>query len=164
MDLFLLRHGIAVERGDPRFPCDADRPLVPRGRKKVQRVAEFLRRLELSFDRVLTSPWVRARQTADIICQELALKGKLHESELLIPGQPSLDVAQLVRLAGREPRVILLVGHEPGLSTLAANLLTGGEGLEIRMKKAGLCRITLDESAKGQKAVLEWLLAPETLT
>jgi phosphohistidine phosphatase len=163
MDLFLLRHGIAVDREDPRFPCDADRPLTEKGKKKVRGVTDFMRKLELRFDRVLCSPWVRARQTAEIVCRGLKLSSKLQESEILIPGHSCREVAHLVTMAGRERRTILLVGHEPGLSSLAAMLLVDRGHLNIKLRKAGLCKIYLDESPKRHGAVLEWLLTPETM-
>ena len=71
MDLYLLRHGIAVEPGSPGYAKDADRPLTPEGERKLGQIAEAMEALELSFDLILSSPYVRARQTAEIVAATL---------------------------------------------------------------------------------------------
>ena len=73
MNLYLLRHGIAVEPGTPGFAHDADRALTPEGERKLGKIAEAMEAMELRFDRVLSSPYLRARQTAEIIAKALGL-------------------------------------------------------------------------------------------
>src|SRR5437870_5294631 len=85
MNLFLLRHGLAVERTLPGFKLDSDRPLTPAGRRKIGRLATLLSRLDLRFDLILTSPYVRARQTAEIVAEALHLHKSLALSTSLTP-------------------------------------------------------------------------------
>src|ERR1700733_5168555 len=69
MQLYLIRHGIAVDREDPNCPPDTERPLTPKGRKRSHAAALGLRALDVKPDAVLTSPWLRAAQTAEIFCK-----------------------------------------------------------------------------------------------
>src|SRR5712671_1567292 len=87
MNLFLLRHGLAVERTIPGFKLDRDRPLTGEGRKKIRRVATLLYQVQGSFDVILTSPYVRARQTAEIVADKLGNSKKLEICEHLGPGK-----------------------------------------------------------------------------
>src|SRR5262249_20541253 len=81
MNLFILRHGIAADPGDPAYPNDSERPLTDEGERKLARISEAMARMELSFDLVLSSPYVRARQTAEIVAEALGLRKKLQFSD-----------------------------------------------------------------------------------
>src|SRR5262245_40574255 len=117
MKLYLLRHGIAAERGTGQHASDADRPLTAKGRRKLRRAAAAIRAMELSFDAILSSPLVRARQTAELVAKALHCRHRLELTDLLAPGA---DAAGLVRrLKQLKPQSVLLVGHEPDLSLLA---------------------------------------------
>ena len=72
MNLYILRHGIAAERGTPGYANDADRPLTPEGERKLQLVAAAIKALELGFDLILSSPYLRARQTAEVVAARIA--------------------------------------------------------------------------------------------
>lgn len=150
MELYLIRHGIAIEPSDS-FP-DADRPLTDRGRAKTTAIVQHLRSLEIYFDRVLTSPLCRARQTAELLQQAklvdrvemwtaLAPEGEIQEWEKWVAVQPAVPVLNRVAI----------VGHEPDLSHWAEQLIWG-EQLPLRtaserlvLKKAGIIGLNLPD-------------------
>ena len=161
MNLYLLRHGIAAERGTGHYASDADRPLTTKGRRKLRRAAAAIRAMDLSIDVILSSPLARARQTAELIAKALHCRHRLELTELLAPG---VSAAGLVRRLNQlKPQSALLVGHEPDLSTLASRLLTGGDRLAITFKKGGLCRLSIERLRAGRCASLEWLVTPAQL-
>jgi len=86
MTLYLMRHGAAVERGAPGFDCDRERPLTAKGEERIRHVAEALDQMEIAFDAVLSSPLIRAQQTASTLMDELKLKLPLLQTEHLAPG------------------------------------------------------------------------------
>ena len=163
MNLYHLRHGIAAERGSARYPNDADRPLTTEGRDKLTRIARALRALELEVDLVLSSPYVRARETAELVVKVAGLDRRVEFSDHLAADG---DYRRLIaELAARRPAPgnALLVGHEPYLSSLASFLLTGGPGLDLVLKKGGLCKLGITKLRAGRCAVLEALLAPRQM-
>jgi phosphohistidine phosphatase len=164
MNLYLLRHGIAAAQDDPGIESDGERPLTSKGMKRMRKAARGLRRLDIPFSAVLTSPLLRARQTADIVAQALGLESHLEEISGLAP-ESSVDhlIFGLTRFQDREH--LLLVGHEPLLSNTAAFLLTGKNGadLELALKKGGLCRIEIDGLPPGTPGTLQWFLTPKQL-
>ena len=163
MSIYLLRHGIAVERGAPEFKTDADRPLTPKGRRQLRQIAEAMEKMDLRIRLVLSSPLVRARQTAEIVATSLELKRRLAFSDELRPdGDPKALVRELNELKPASENV-LLVGHEPYLSRLIARLISGGEDMEINFKKAGLCKLETDSLRFGRCAKLSWLLTPKQM-
>jgi len=163
MELFLLRHGIAAERGAGLFPDDSHRPLTPEGNKRTRQVVEVMQAMKLKFDLVLTSPFVRAKQTADIVVEVFGIQQCLHLSANLVPGfKPRSLVSELGRAAQPDDRV-MLVGHEPDLSQLASLLVFGKSQAGITLKKAGLIKLAVEELACGRCATLEFLLTPKLL-
>jgi phosphohistidine phosphatase len=163
MELYLLRHAIAVERGTPGFEADHLRPLTNEGRAKMEQMAAGMATLELKFDVILTSPYVRAHQTAEIAAAALKQAKKLrHEPTLQADRSPQEFVARLAgKLAGHER--ILAVGHEPFLSSLATLLLGLPGGAALVMKKGGLCKLAVSRFKPRPAAQLEWLLTPRQL-
>ena len=163
MELYLLRHGIAVDRTARRFPDDSHRPLTAEGIARTRKVAKALAALKLAFDLVLTSPYVRAKQTADLVTEELELSDKLRLCLPLAPGgKPRELIAEIKRLCQPEAKV-LLVGHEPDLSRLASLLISGRPDAALTMKKAGLCVLDAGELVAGRCASLQLLLTPKVL-
>jgi phosphohistidine phosphatase len=160
MNLYLLRHGAAAKRGAPGYVNDADRPLTDEGREKLRAAARAVKAMKLKFDRILSSPCQRARQTAEIIADSLHLAGRIEFSDHLAPdGKIDALIQQLQRFRPK-PENVLLVGHEPCLSELASILMTGKTGLPIKLKKAGLIRLSADSLRPGACAELDWLLTP----
>jgi len=163
MNLYLMRHGLAVERGTCGYDSDRERPLTSKGERKVRRVAEALMKMEISFDAILSSPLIRSRQTADLLTDEMNSKEEVQLAEHLSPGGSMKSlVGHLARLSG-SPQDILLVGHEPDLGQLAASLLTGGDTVSLVFKKGGVAKLAIDSLRVGRCATLEWLLTSRQL-
>ena len=164
MNLYLMRHAIAVAGGEQGVDTDSERPLSAKGIKRMRKAARGLKRLEITFDALLTSPLLRARQTADIVAQATGLSDQVEEISELAP-ESSVDtlILGLARFRGREH--LLLVGHEPLLSQTVSFLLTGKKNQElgIELKKGGLCRIEVDGLPPDKPGKLHWLLAPKQL-
>jgi phosphohistidine phosphatase len=162
MNLYLMRHGIAVDKDVGTAADDQDRPLTEKGVKRLRRAGRGLSRLDISFDMILTSPVLRARQSADIIARRLGLESRLEESVELAPA--STVERLLSGLAGyRDRQHLLMVGHEPLLSKTLSTLLVGGEDLAIEIRKGSLCRIGIDGLPPTRPAILHWLLTPKQL-
>jgi phosphohistidine phosphatase len=162
MNLYLLRHGLAVEPGTPGFR-DADRPLTAEGEQKLRQCAQAMAALELSFDLILSSPYVRARETAEIVAAALGARKKLELEECLTPSGSTRSL--VTRLSGLGPKVeeVMLVGHEPYLSGLISLLVWGQNAGLVTMKKGGLCKLAVDSPKHGRCATLEWLLTPKQM-
>lgn len=160
MKLYILRHGDAGERDAANYTSDAMRALTPKGIKRTRQLANALRQMEITFDQILTSPLVRAKQTAEIVARSLSLEKKLRLTSELAPDHGIPEVLRLLQNVTPKSGTILLVGHEPGLSRLISQLCTGGPALPLRLKKGGLCRLEVETISTGPCATLEWLLSP----
>ncbi|HEX8990396.1 MAG TPA: phosphohistidine phosphatase SixA [Anaerolineales bacterium] len=166
MILYIVRHAIAEQRDSTSSEVqDSQRPLTDEGRKKFRQIARGLEDRETRIDLILTSPYLRALDTARLLHKKLELDPeKLLIMEDLSPlGNPD----QLIHKIGeRYASVgsIALVGHEPGLSRLIAVLLSGDPTLPITLKKGGVCCLTVERLKYGRCASLEWLLTPAMLS
>jgi phosphohistidine phosphatase len=163
MNLYLLRHGIAVERGTPGFARDADRPLTPDGERKLQLIGEAMRALDLTFHLILSSPYLRARQTAEVIAKSLDARKKLEFADSLVPDGSTHELVQFLNRLRPQPDSVMLVGHEPYLSGLVSLLVSGKESCSVVLKKGGLCKLTTESLKHGRCATLEWLLTPKQM-
>ena len=161
MNLYFMRHGIAVDRADSGSG-DRERQLTSKGIKRMNKAAKGLVTLSLSFDRILTSPLERARQTAKIVAQILQLEDRVEEIEQLSPEQSAQDLLRAL-VPYSDQKQILLVGHEPQLSNTISVLLSGTAGAEIRLKKGALCCLEVDGLPPKKNGVLHWALAPKHL-
>ncbi len=163
MNLYFMRHGITVARGDAGIPSDdRERALTPKGIKRMHKAAKGLLSLSLSFDRILTSPLERARRTAQIVAEALHMEDRLEEIQEFSPDRSVQDLLSgLATYSG--DKNILLVGHEPLLSRTVSFLLSGTRGAEIRLKKGGLCCLEVDDLPPKGGAVLHWALTPKQL-
>jgi phosphohistidine phosphatase len=160
MELYLIRHAIAEEEapsGD-----DSQRALAEKGAKKMRQIAKGLRTLGAEFDLILTSPYVRARETAEILADVFKMKKKIEFSDHLVPmADPNLVIAEIKEKYTVDS--LALVGHEPYLSTLVSLLVADGAGMDIIFKKGGVCRLSADDLHHTRSATLEWLLTPAVL-
>src|SRR5713101_1805823 len=111
MNLYILRHGLAVEPGAPGFAKDSDRPLTPKGERKLWRIAEAMKAMDLSFDLILSSPYVRARQTAEIIAEAFNARQKFEFSDNLTPNGNSKKLIDFLNDLKPAPESVCLVGH-----------------------------------------------------
>jgi phosphohistidine phosphatase len=143
-NLYLIRHGIAAERGS--YENDEERPLTPSGDRKTRKVAQRLDQLGIKFDRILSSPLVRARQTADIL-QRQGLSSTLEVFPAL---SPEGDIQDWLNWYDRHGKTtdqnIALVGHQPDLGNWAEILVWGEARERLVVKKAGVIGIILPES------------------
>lgn len=158
-ELYLIRHGIAAERGT--YANDDERPLIALGRKKTQKVAKRLTSLGLHCDRLVTSPLARARETAAIL-RKAGLSHNLEELPALAPDtDPQIG---LKWLAQQSDARLALVGHQPDLSNWAELLLWGEVREKLVLKKSGIIGLKLPESGSlvGQSELF-WLASPKWL-
>src|SRR5258708_1487910 len=133
MDLLIVRHAIAFDRDRHRWQDDADRPLSEAGVRRARKAAAGLKKLTKRPDRLLTSPLIRARQTAQILT-DVAGWPAAEEVAELSPGEPALAVLTL--LGKDRSKLTAVVGHQPGLGALfTASLLGGGGALPVESKK-----------------------------
>ncbi|HWW03624.1 MAG TPA: phosphohistidine phosphatase SixA [Candidatus Acidoferrum sp.] len=163
MNLYLLRHGLAVEPGTHGFAKDADRPLIPKGERKLWKIAEAIEAMAISFDLILSSPYVRARQTAEIIAEALNARKKVEFSDALVPAGSVKRLIESLNHLQPARENVLLVGHEPYLSELISLLVSGRVGFAVVMKKGGLCKLSAQSLHAGPCAALEWLLTPKQM-
>jgi len=162
MNLFILRHGIAVEHGAAGYENDDERPLTSKGERKVWMIAEAMKALEISFDLALSSPLVRARETAEIVAEALKCKKRLELTDTLEPQESAKPLIEYLNDQGAVDDV-LLVGHEPFLSRLISLLISGNPRASVLLKKGGFCKLSTGELKHGQCATLEWLLTPKQM-
>jgi phosphohistidine phosphatase len=157
MQIYILRHGIAEESS--RSGRDADRELTAEGGKRVREVLRVARKAGVSPDVIITSPYVRAVQTAEIAAKELAYEDELVHAQALIPSSSPVSVWDEVRAHQVAPQV-MLVGHEPLLSQAAVFLLNAS-AMQIDVKKGSVIRIDVDSFGPQPRGVLKWMLVPK---
>lgn len=159
MILYLVRHGVAVDPQDPKIRADAERPLTAKGVQKTRAAALGIQAMGVKPDLLISSPYVRAAQTAEIFAEALGLApGKIHVSDDLKPSaNPGEILKKLPRLKARE---VMCFGHAPHLDLLIAHLI-GARITFTELKKAGVA--CLEETAAHGKWVLRWLAVPKLL-
>lgn len=160
MKLYLLRHGLAVEREEIPLEGDEARPLTPKGRRQLRRVAAALRRLEAAPDVVFASPLVRAQQTAQLMVKELKLRRVVKFSYELRPGGSAEKFVRQLLALKPVPKEVLVVGHEPDLSELLSLLVAGNLTGGFVLKKGGVACLEAERLRPNQCATLEWLITP----
>jgi phosphohistidine phosphatase len=159
-ELYLVRHAIAAERGD-EWPDDSKRPLTERGIARFKEGVIGLVWLGVELDEVLTSPLVRAKQTAELLAAGVPGKPVIKPVEALSPEYTPAAVVSELAKAARRPRVAV-VGHEPGLGELAAYLT--GARRPLPFKKGGVCRVDIASlGSRRRPGALVWLLTPKML-
>jgi phosphohistidine phosphatase len=157
--LYLIRHGIAEERGDA-WPDDTKRPLSDEGIAGLKKEARGLVKLGVTFDVILTSPLTRTRQTAEIIASAFNSRPPIVVAESLAPGGSFQSVlADLAKQIRRER--IALVGHEPGIGELAARL--AGSRHPFEFKKGAVCRVDVETLPPAGPGSLRAFLTPKVL-
>ena len=160
IELYLVRHAVAAERG-PKYPDDRLRPLTPGGTKKFAQSVPGLIELGVVIDFVLTSPLVRARDTAMLLAAGLKPKPAVTEVDALAPGGRPNAINDAIRTHSKKHRRLALVGHEPDLGELAARLL-GARG-SVQFKKGAICLIETDGATPTGPGTLCWMMTPKAL-
>jgi phosphohistidine phosphatase len=164
MKLYILRHAIAVERGTPGYEDDSKRPLTTAGKEKMRQNSRGIETLGLSFDLILSSPYVRAKETALIVMDVLKIKkNSLILAKDLIPEATFEKLIRDINIYSKKYKNILMVGHEPHLSGLISHLLTGKQDVTINFKKGALCLLAIEGLCSAGSASLEWILTPSQL-
>jgi phosphohistidine phosphatase len=153
MRLLIVRHAIALPRDTPGVP-DPERPLTPRGRRRFEDAAQGLARVLPRPDALLTSPWKRARQTADILA---AAFGRLEPKETPALAGGSVDALARELADYPEDATVALVGHEPWLSELLARLLGSSEEQRLEFKKGGVALVDVEGRLEGGGALVAYL-------
>lgn len=157
MQVYLLRHGIAEEGS--AGTNDADRELTTEGRKKLRQVLMAASDSGVAPTLILTSPLKRALQTADIARHLLGYKQHILHTKALTPGATVEQVWEEIRVH-RDEASILMVGHNPLFSDLAAYLI-GGKTAQIHFKKGAIMRVDLESFLSQPKGTLRWYLTPK---
>ena len=163
MNLYIIRHAIAVDEATSDYASDSERPLTDKGRKKMRQIAKALRYLGVEFDLILSSPYVRACETAEILADVFKMKKEIVFSDHLIPeGNPELLIGEINEKHTVDS--LAIVGHEPYLSALIGLLVSDTAKIEITLKKGGVCHLAADDlHHQDHRATLEWLLPPGIL-
>jgi phosphohistidine phosphatase len=157
MKLFFLRHGLAGERSEWKGD-DAKRPLTEEGKEKIQSVAATIAKWDLDLDMIITSPYLRSYQTAEIVAHKLKLLDKLAEDGRVAYG---FDADKLAKILAAYPKAnaLMFVGHEPDFSETISRLIGGGR---VVVKKGGLACIDLPDP-KAMQGELLWLVPPKLM-
>ncbi len=164
MKLILFRHGQAVEREEALLQKmeDSKRPLTNKGRERTERMAKVLKSMDLKLDLLVTSPLVRAMQTAEILFPIVKARA-ISECAELVPSAPPQAFAQWLRVHSKNSTCVMAVGHEPQLSVFASWVLAGGINSFVELKKSGVLCLEIEsfEEISASSAVLEWVLPPK---
>lgn len=157
MEIYILRHGIAEE---PRAGMkDADRALTPEGKKKLREVLQVAKSAGVQPEQILTSPFRRARETAEIAAEILQHKEPLIPCTSLIPTADPGAAWSEIRVH-KSSESLLLASHEPLCSRLIA-LLLNTPNLLVDVKKGSITRIDVDSFGAHPRGVLKWMLTPK---
>jgi len=161
MLLYIVRHGIAVDIGQNGVQRDEDRMLTPIGRDRMASVADGLKALNCAPERIVSSPLVRARETAEILACRLTKSQPIETvDELSTHGTPEGTVKWLRK---QNDDSVMLVGHMPGVAELTALLAGGGLDTDIRFKKAAVACVSCEGKPLAGVGTLEWLVPPKVL-
>ena len=159
MNLYILRHGIAADRGI-EYPDDDLRPLTGKGIMRMRREAKGMDAMGIALDLIISSTLVRAIQTAEIVRDGLNEPPPMIRSSALVPEAHPSQILDELAANHSSLGSVMVVGHEPHMSSLVSYILTGRVSWLIDMQKGALCSINLSPSGRGQ---LLWALAPRHL-
>ena len=160
LEVIVVRHAIAFERNRRRWPDDARRPLTPAGKRRFRKAALGLRKWSPRVDAVLSSPFVRARQTAKLLTKFAGWPAAI-ECSALVPGTPP---ARLVaRLRKMRDQRVAVVGHEPHLSAFISACLSKRLKIDLKLRKGGVAHLTFGKSMEAGSGTLAAFLPPRVL-
>lgn len=161
MEIYIIRHGDAIDRADPQITNDAMRWLTDAGRNEVSVSARLLAKLAVRPDLVLTSPMVRARQTAEIVTDLIGPASGPEVSEHLVYGGSLAGVLEDILRHGR-PAQVVLAGHMPSVGALVGYLAWGMPEVDVPFRTGEVCRVDLSEdSPAAGLGDLRWLIPPK---
>lgn len=162
MHLLVIRHAIAMERDEwaKSGRPDSDRPLTDTGRRRMRKNARGLQRVSPRPDVIVTSPWLRAADTARVVAETLGVE-RMETVDVMLPDHHPRDLATWLNERG-DIATVAVVGHEPHLGELVT-WFVGGQGSNVEFKKGGACLLRLDDRADAGSALLLWHLTPSQL-
>jgi phosphohistidine phosphatase len=160
LDLFVLRHGEAG-KGLAAGAKDAERPLTVTGQKEIAEIGKSIKDLGIKFDFILSSPLKRAHQTAAIVAKIMKGEKKMQDWNELKPEGNKMELYKKLSQLKQESSV-LVVGHEPYLSTMIGEIISSGN-VQINLKKGGLARIRVVSFSPKVRGELRWLLTPKQM-
>lgn len=159
MILYIVRHGIAVDKTDPKVAPDPERPLTAKGVQKTRAAALGLKKLGVKPDVLITSPYVRAAQTAEIFAEALGFPtAKVRVTDTLKPSANPTDFAK--EISHLKAKEAMCFGHAPHLDQLVSQLV-GARGVFTELKKAGVA--SLEHVGTHTAWRLLWILTPKAL-
>jgi phosphohistidine phosphatase len=159
MDLLVLRHGEAGTRSN--LEGDFKRLLTAEGKQEILEISNGLKTLDIELNHVITSPLLRAKQTAEIVAKSLKYKGKIKELDSLKPEGNKLELYSVLS-EFKQDSTVLAVGHEPYLSEMISDAISQS-GCRIDLKKGGLARMRILSTLPKIRGELRWLLTPKHL-
>jgi phosphohistidine phosphatase len=160
MFVYIARHAWAGDRGDPRWPDDAERPLTPEGIERYTSMMKLLTKRGFSPARIATSPYVRCRQTAELIAKHVDGRPAIEELSALEPGS---DLESLLEWSNEQDAAdVCWVGHSPDVEGLASALVGDG-GSNIRFAKGAVAAIEFEGAAAEDLGELHWLVTAKVL-
>jgi phosphohistidine phosphatase len=162
MLVYLVRHAIAVEREQFQGSDDSMRELTDKGMARMRQNLRGLARLKLHWDEIWSSPFLRAKQTADILAEYPGFEGRFR---LIEPLRSGGDLVQVVSELQSHANLdaVALVGHEPDLGELATRLISGQTFSGVAFKKGGIACIAIETAATPLRGELQWLLTPKQM-
>lgn len=161
MDLYVIRHADAAPLGEGGITRDSDRPLTKKGEEQAKRLATGFQNQGIRLGMVLTSPLVRARQTAEGMLQAWPNPApELRVCEELAPGGKRRKLSRFLRELGSNP--VALVGHQPDLGEFVAWLI-GSKKAELDLAKGGIAFVLCEREPGKGRGRLAWLVTPEWL-
>ena len=163
MELYVIRHAIAQPLDKKNDFTDEKRDLTSEGRDRMREAARGLRKLGVELDLILTSPLVRAVETADVVAETLGVAKKdVRQTTNLAPGAAiEMLVAELKTHTGVE--AVALVGHQPDLGDIIASIIGCNGGMAIELKKGSVCAINVTETVPMLRGTMQWLWMPKQL-
>jgi phosphohistidine phosphatase len=160
MLIYIIRHAYAHEHGDPRWPDDSQRPLEAEGAARFQRVVEQLAQRGFEPEVIATSPYIRCRQTADIVSAHTPGQPKVVEFPALKPGS---DLDELIEWShAQRAESIAWVGHAPDVNHLSAALIGEGDA-NLRFSKGAVAAIRIHGQLAAGRGELQWLVTAKVL-
>jgi len=163
MRLYLIRHAIAAEPDAKHWPDDRQRPLTSQGARRFKRTSRMLVKViesDGAVDRLITSPLLRAKQTATLL-HRAGLPEPVEET-VLAPGRTAARVLAVLR--AHDVQSVVVIGHEPDLGRLLAVCIAGPEArLAVNFKKGAAACLSFTGAPRVGEATLEWLLPPKAL-
>jgi phosphohistidine phosphatase len=158
MDLYLIRHAHALALGERGITDDEQRPLSEKGEEQAAALGRFFKARGMAFDRIVSSPLVRARQTAEIMLKASGTDMEITLTDSLTPNARCKKLARYLMKTGGEK--VALVGHLPHMADFTAWII-GGKKAQIEFAKAGVALVSSGDSPVKGNGVLHWLLTPD---